>query len=99
MSTEQISAPSRPADHHLWLELSVRDSVAVINLQGEPGRGTGHLLTELVEHVAGGRPSRVVLDLAQVQVRGSDGLVALRRARNLVSDCGASFVLRAPARG
>ncbi len=99
MSTTHPLAPSGwpPVEPELSLDLVVRAGVAVLNVNGELRPATVHLLTELVEHVAGGHPSHVVLDLAQVHFHGHEGLAALRWARDTVTSAGARFVLRTQA--
>jgi anti-sigma B factor antagonist len=100
MSTQQLSDQlifARDDEPLLSLHLVSRGSLVSIEVCGEVDVCTAHLLTELIEHAARDRPSRVVLDMADVSFFCAEGLRALLRARNTVTADGGQLILRAPS--
>jgi anti-anti-sigma factor len=101
MSIQQLSdqlsfAPD--GEPLLALHLVSHGPVVVVEVRGEVDMSNAHLLTELIEYVVQERPSRVVLDLAEVRFFCADGLRALLHARDTVTAAGGHLVLRAPSR-
>jgi anti-anti-sigma factor len=99
MSTGQLAAPRTTAiaGPVLVLELVACGEVTVITARGEIDMSTAHLVTELVQHVAGRRPARVILDLAEVGFFCADGVTALILAREAVTAAGGQLLLRNPS--
>jgi len=67
---------------------------AVIEVWGDLAAGTGHLLTELVEHVISAGPTTVVLDLSHTRPLCADGLQVLALAQAMIVAAGARVCLR-----
>jgi anti-anti-sigma factor len=100
MFTQQLvtqSALTRNDEPLLSLSLSGDSSNIVITVSGEMDMGTVHLFTELVQHVVGQRPDRVVLDMAQVRFFCADGLRAVSQARDMVNCAGGRLLLCEPS--
>lgn len=100
MPTRQMFVPlqlNATAGAPLLLRLTRRGSAISITVTGEIDISTAHLLTELVEQVVEDRPTRVVLDMAEVSFFCADGLRALLRARDTVAAAGGQLVLRNPS--
>jgi hypothetical protein len=69
MSTEQPRVPMTvDVDGTLvmWLGLTNHSRVTAITVCGELDNDTARHLTDLVEHVAAGRPEQVIIDMAGV---------------------------------
>jgi anti-anti-sigma factor len=100
MSIGQLSAPATPTPENqtlLHLDLASRGAVTLIAISGELDMSNAHRLTELVQHVARGRPLRVVLDMSEVSFFCAAGVSALLRARNTIMAAGGQLVLRDPS--
>jgi anti-anti-sigma regulatory factor len=96
MSTTQLSRPphiDRDGAPRLCLRLIGGDP-AVIEIWGELAAGTGHLLTELVEHVVSGGPTAVVLDLSHARPLSAGGTRVLELALATIVAAGARVRLR-----
>jgi anti-anti-sigma factor len=97
-STGQLVVPRTIPGPVLALEVVVGcGEVTVITACGEIDVSTAHLLTELVQHVAGRRPARVILDLAEVGFFCAEGVTALILAREAVTAAGGQLLLRNPS--
>jgi anti-anti-sigma regulatory factor len=68
-----------------------------LEVSGELAAGTGHLLTELVEHVIAGGPTTVVLDLSHTRPLSADGVQLLELVRATIVAAGARVLLRGTA--
>jgi anti-anti-sigma factor len=100
VSTAQLFVPlhlNATARAALLFRLTGRGSTISITVTGEIDLSTAHLLTELVEQVVADRPTRVVLDMAEVSFFCADGLRALLHARDTVAAAGGQLVLRNPS--
>ena len=81
----------------LCVRLKTGDPI-VIEAWGELDAGTGHLLTELVEHVVTGVPGVVVLDVTHTRTLSAEGWRVLRLAESTIVAAGGRVSLRgAPA--
>ncbi len=101
MSIPQVSAPvivHADEEPLLSLELANHGTVTVIRISGELDMSSAPLFTDLVEAVVGGRPTRVVVDMANVTFLCASGLRALIQARDMIIAGGGRVVLRAPSR-
>jgi hypothetical protein len=99
MSTTQLAGPTQVNSDgvpRLCLRLVHGDSV-VLELWGELGADTGHLLTELVEYVVSGEPTNVVLDLEHMRPLATAGMRALRLAQTMLVAAGFEVTLRGAA--
>jgi anti-anti-sigma factor len=100
MSIQQVSAlTSIHCDEQplLSLELTNHGTVTVITISGELDMSTAPLLTDLVEAAVGARPTRVVVDMANVTFLCATGLRGLIQARDMIIAGGGHLVLRAPS--
>jgi anti-anti-sigma regulatory factor len=96
MSATPLSGPvpvHRDGAPRLCLRLVAGDPV-VIDVWGELAADTGHLLTELVEHVMSGGPTTVVLDLSHTRPLSVDGEAVLGLVRAAIVAAGARVRLR-----
>jgi anti-anti-sigma regulatory factor len=96
MSTTQLPGTARvqrAGAPRLCLRLVGGDPV-VIEVWGDLAAGTGHLLTELVEHVISAGPTTVVLDLSHTRPLCADGLQVLGLAQAMIVAAGARVCLR-----
>ena len=78
--------------------LTCQGDVKVIVISGELDLATVHPLTELVARVAEKRPTRVVIDMADVTFFSAAGLTALLQARETITGIGGQLTVRAPSR-
>ncbi|GAA3736533.1 STAS domain-containing protein [Micromonospora maritima] len=88
----------RPDEPIMWLSCEVHGDVTVVSVAGEVDLSNAHLLTELLENVAGVRAPLVVVHLAEVTFFGAHGTEALVRARRLLNRRGGRLVLSRPSR-
>jgi anti-anti-sigma factor len=75
----------------------VEGTSTVIAVRGEVDMSTAHVLTEMVEHAVGRRPSRVVLDLSEVTFFSAHGISALLSAQSTATGARVELALRDPA--
>ena len=91
MTTVKSLAPvplHRGGGEQLCLRLMAGDPVR-IEVWGELGTGSGHLLIELVEHVLRAGPPAVVLDLSHARTLSAGGVRVLRLAQTMIVAAGA----------
>ena len=101
MSTPQLFPPvTGHADGEplLSLQWTSHGTVTVMRIGGELDMSSAPLLTDLVEAVVGSRPTRVVVDMANVRFLCAAGLRALIQTRDMIIAAGGRLVLRAPSR-
>ena len=89
--------PGRAADPVMTVTAGVEGSSTVIAVQGEVDMSTAHVLTEMVEHAVGRRPSRVVVDLSGVTFFSAHGISALLSAQSAATGAHVELALRDPA--
>jgi anti-sigma B factor antagonist len=100
MSTKQPRVPvtvDLDGTPIMSLALANHSPVTAITVCGELDRDTAPHLTELVEHIAAGRPERIVIDLANVSFFGAAGLTALLQANDIITSAGGRLLLRSPS--
>ena len=100
MSTKSPDNPVLASSNRepiMSLCLTCQDDVKTIVISGELDLDTVHLLTELVDRVAAERPTRVLIDMADVTFFCAAGLAALLRARETITGIGGRLTVRAPS--
>jgi anti-sigma B factor antagonist len=95
MSTRIVAVQphTTPDDPIMSLVLTSDGSAKRITVRGEIDMSNAHLLVELVEHVVGRRPSRLVLDLSEVAFFGAHAIGALFQAQSTATGVGVPMVL------
>jgi anti-sigma B factor antagonist len=88
-----MSADAAPIDAHI----ERLDGEVHVSLRGEIDLVTAPALTALLDEVVDERPSRVVVDMAEVGFLDSSGLSALVHARNRLHDQDGRLAVRAPS--